>query len=264
MTDHEIFVFGSNLAGRHGRGAAKTAACLFGAERGQGEGFQGRSYALPTKDEKLRTLPLDEIAEHVRRFIVVADAHPYKTFRLTAIGCGLAGYSAEQIKPLFMPFPINVILPPEWMRSIALVCGGRDYQRSPDFIQGMHSAIQHFGYKAVISGSRNPPGLTLPDIHSAFGVDDMAMAYARDYHLPARNFPADWDRFGNAAGPIRNKRMLDEGKPDMILAFPGGRGTRNMIEKGLAAGIPVHRWAAEHWATITRLRSEQHELFDGR
>jgi hypothetical protein len=111
----EIFVFGSNLAGRHGKGAALSARLNHGAVYGQGEGLQGRSYAIPTKDENIRTLPLDAIAASVAGFIDFALSRPDLTFKVTPIGCGLAGYKPEQISWMFdAPCPRNVVLPPEF------------------------------------------------------------------------------------------------------------------------------------------------------
>lgn len=110
----EIFVFGSNLAGRHGKGAAQFALIHCGAKYGVGEGLQGDSYAIPTKDENLTTLPLDEISKHVERFKKFATAHLDWRFRVTAIGCGLAGYNAIQIGPMFRGAPSNCLLPNEF------------------------------------------------------------------------------------------------------------------------------------------------------
>jgi hypothetical protein len=109
--DVEIFVFGSNLAGRHGRGAALAARYRHGAIYGQGEGLQGRSYAIPTKDAKLQPLRLAYIVAHVLRFLAFAGDHPELTFRVTPIGCGLAGFTPAQIAPMFRDSPGNVILP---------------------------------------------------------------------------------------------------------------------------------------------------------
>lgn len=106
-----VFVFGSNLAGRHGKGAALWARQHRGAVYGRGEGHHGNSYAIPTKDEQLRTLHLDEIARHVRTFVAYANTHTDLQFELTPIGCGLAGYSPADIAPLFAGAPANVILP---------------------------------------------------------------------------------------------------------------------------------------------------------
>jgi hypothetical protein len=112
----EIFVFGSNLAGRHGMGAALCARTYHGAIYGRSVGRQGQSYAIPTKDKRIKALPLEAISEHVRTFIEYAAAHPELTFRLTAIGCGLAGYKPAQIAPMFASAPPNVIKPPEFVR----------------------------------------------------------------------------------------------------------------------------------------------------
>ena len=107
----QIFVFGSNLAGRHGAGAALHAKNCRGAIYGQGVGLQGSSYALPTKDFTLHSLPLDKIAEYAAQFIEFAAAHPELEFELTAVGCGLAGYAPAQIAPLFRSAPTNVCKP---------------------------------------------------------------------------------------------------------------------------------------------------------
>lgn len=111
LKENEIFVFGSNLAGRHGKGAAATARLLFGAKYGVGIGPTGQCYAIPTKDEKIRTLPLREIKKHVGDFIEYAYSHPNLRFLVTPIGTGLAGYTAEEIAPMFHGSPENVVLP---------------------------------------------------------------------------------------------------------------------------------------------------------
>jgi len=107
----EVFVFGSNLSGRHGKGAALVAAKKFGALRGQAWGPMGRCYAIATKDHQLQTLPLDDIREQVVNFLYYAKAHPHQRFLVTAIGCGLAGYSPKDIAPMFSDHPANVALP---------------------------------------------------------------------------------------------------------------------------------------------------------
>lgn len=115
----EIFVFGSNLAGRHGKGAALYAARKCGAIHGQGSGLQGNSYAIPTKDEYLRTISLQMVEYSVAIFKLFARGRPDLTFRLTPIGCGLAGYKPEQIAPMFKGAPANVILPVEFIRVLS-------------------------------------------------------------------------------------------------------------------------------------------------
>lgn len=110
----EIFVFGSNLAGRHGAGAAYDAMRFYGAILYQGEGLQGRSYALPTKDARIRTLPLEKIEAHVKEFKDFARSRPDLTFFVTPVGCGLAGYKRAQIKPFFRDMPENCYFSKSW------------------------------------------------------------------------------------------------------------------------------------------------------
>ena len=109
-----IFVFGSNLAGRHGAGAAKFAVKNHGAVYGQGWGLQGNSFAIPTKNANIQTLPLSTIKIYVERFKEFAEEHPELTFQLTPIGCGLAGYTYEDIGPMFKNSPSNVVIPKEF------------------------------------------------------------------------------------------------------------------------------------------------------
>ena len=109
-----IFVFGSNLAGRHGKGAALHARKNHGAIYGKGEGIQGRSYAIPTKDHNLDTLSLIRIKPYIDTFKEFAKQHPEMTFNVTRIGCGLAGYTDNDIAPMFKNCSNNVNLPPYW------------------------------------------------------------------------------------------------------------------------------------------------------
>lgn len=96
-----VFVFGSNLAGRHGKGAALEAANKYGAVRGVGHGRTGHAYAIPTKDRGLQPLELERIRLYISAFIFYANVHPELTFLVTRVGCGLAGYTEEQIRPMF-------------------------------------------------------------------------------------------------------------------------------------------------------------------
>lgn len=112
-----IFVFGSNLAGRHGKGAALEAREKWGAEYGVGEGRTGDAYAIPTKDGALRTRPLGNIELSVERFVAYAKEHPELEFVVSRVGCGLAGYTDEEIAPLFAGAPANCELPPGWRQK---------------------------------------------------------------------------------------------------------------------------------------------------
>lgn len=115
----EIFVFGSNLSGVHGAGAARLAYEKFGAEWGKGFGFTGQCFAIPTKNRSIRTMELERIKHFVDRFRQHAITSPHLTFLVTRIGCGLAGYKDEDMAPLFKGMPDNVLLPAEW-RAILL------------------------------------------------------------------------------------------------------------------------------------------------
>lgn len=97
LKPNEIFVFGSNLAGLHGGGAARTAMNKFGAVWGQGVGLQGQSYAIPTMHGGVH-----RIQPYVDEFIIFAEEHPEMNFLVTRIGCGIAGFKDEEISPLFV------------------------------------------------------------------------------------------------------------------------------------------------------------------
>lgn len=96
LKPNEVFVFGSNIAGFHGGGAARAAYNKFGAVWGQGVGMQGQSYAIPTMQGGVET-----IAPYVDEFIEYAKNHPDKRFLVTEIGCGIAGFAPEEMAPLF-------------------------------------------------------------------------------------------------------------------------------------------------------------------
>ena len=112
LKKNEIFVFGSNLAGAHGGGAARLACQRFGAVWGQGVGLQGQSYAIPTMQGGVET-----IKPYVDDFIEFARMHPELRFLVTRIGCGIAGFKPEEIAPLFAEAleMENVILPEDFV-----------------------------------------------------------------------------------------------------------------------------------------------------
>jgi O-acetyl-ADP-ribose deacetylase (regulator of RNase III) len=115
LSDNEIFVFGSNLHGMHGGGAARIAHQKFGAEWGIGVGMTGQCYAIPTMHGGI-----DAIKPYVDDFIDFAISHSELTFLVTKIGCGIAGFKIEDIAPLFIRAIAvdNIILPEEFVRVI--------------------------------------------------------------------------------------------------------------------------------------------------
>ena len=115
LKPNEIFVFGSNLAGSHGGGAARLAYNRFGAIWGQGVGLQGQSYAIPTMQGGVET-----VKPYVDEFICFAQTRPDLKFYVTQIGCGIAGFTVYEIAPLFTKAIDleNVILPKEFVEVL--------------------------------------------------------------------------------------------------------------------------------------------------
>lgn len=111
LPQDQVFVFGSNLAGKHHGNAAKTAQQYFGALEGVGRGWSGQSFAIATLNEHLQPMPLSQIEHYIDDFKIYTKNHPQQTYFITAVGCGGAGYSAKDIAPLFSGISDNVILP---------------------------------------------------------------------------------------------------------------------------------------------------------
>lgn len=242
-----VFVFGSNLAGVHGAGAALHAALWCGARRGQGEGPMGAQtvggavapacYALPTKASPHQTLSLELVADHVDRFLDYARQTPKLLYQVTRVGCGRAGFSDDQIAPLFDGAPANVLLPGMWLTqkdpSVArvIVAGSRGIKDRRAVFGKIEAATKRLWSKRgfeVVSGC-------------ARGVDTLAIEWAdgAGFSDSVAHFPAEWTRYGRAAGMIRNRQMSWYGT--MLLAFWDGKssGTRNMIEVAKEDGLHV-------------------------
>lgn len=115
----EVFVFGSNEAGRHGKGAALHARQQYGAEYGVGRGRTGSAYALPTKDRTLRPVSIEELRLNVDEFIRYAEAQSHERFILTPVGCGLAGFAASEVAAMLIGrLPRNVVLHSSWLEHL--------------------------------------------------------------------------------------------------------------------------------------------------
>jgi hypothetical protein len=116
-----------------------------------------------------------------------------------------------------------------------LVCGGRDYDDRTRFFHFMDRVLE------TIKGTGETPKRDVVIIHGAArGADTLADDYARERELRVIRYLADWKTHGRGAGPIRNKLMLTDGKPHVIIAFKGGNGTADMIQQGKKAGVPVY------------------------
>lgn len=121
----EIFVFGADLGGRHSSGDALTALRDHGAVYGRAVGLQGRSYAIPVRDETGKLLPLPVIAGYVQAFLRFAATYPQMRFRVTRLAAGRGGYRDEEMAPLFAGAPANCRLPPAWQRHLSAGKGRR-------------------------------------------------------------------------------------------------------------------------------------------
>lgn len=113
-----IFVFGSNLDGIHGAGAARYAYRQRGAQWGVGEGLTGSCYALPTKGHGITFMDLNTIRLHVALFLHFAANHPKLKFQVTQVGCGLGGWTASDIAPLFLGASSNVYFDTAWREHL--------------------------------------------------------------------------------------------------------------------------------------------------
>lgn len=231
----DIFVFGSNKAGVHGSGAAMDARRFYGAVHGVGEGFTGLCYALPTKMTPYFPMGLSEVRCHVEKFLEDARNHADLRFRLTRVGCGLAGFSDEDIAPMFFECSENVVLPGLWQRmkdgvtARLIVAGGREIT-DRGFV---------FGELDRLTGNLLKENVVTEVCGEARGVDVIGREWAELKGLVVDSFPANWDAHGKAAGMMRNKLMANHGTH--LVAFWDGesRGTKQMIDVARSFGLVV-------------------------
>lgn len=255
MEKNEIFVFGSNRKGIHGAGAAKFAMSWCDARYGTGEGLTGRSYALPTKNSPSVSLSFDELRESVDRFKHVARAKPDLTFIVSRVGCGLAGFTDDQVAPLFFDAPDNCRLPGVWMRRkdpdvVRLVVAGSRNLNSSEAGQWM---VDHLN--AFVSALPEDQSSRLEIVSGgARGVDNAAAAWARYNRFTFVEFLAQWNRFGMSAGYVRNTEMALYGTH--LAAFWDGesRGTAHMIEAAKGGSLQVEVFKRDA-ATIAQRKS---------
>ena len=107
-----------------------------------------------------------------------------------------------------------------------LVCGSRDFTNRAFLFKALDGLHGEYGFSVVIHGAYR-------------GADQLAKDWAESRGIPDDPYPADWKRLGSPAGPIRNQRMIDEGKPELVIAFPGQKGTRDMKRRANKAGLKV-------------------------
>jgi hypothetical protein len=238
LIDHSpwVFTFGSDLAGRHGNGTALTAQRHYGASRDVPAGFSGQSYAIPTKDENLQTLPLDLVVRHIQVFVQYAIENPDKAFQVTRIGCGLAGYRDEDIAPHFFDAPANVLLPRRWEQIFrpdnvfrVVIAGSRgitDYAHIKQTAFKMLEPKSKTHQIEIVSGD-------------APGVDKLGIRFAKELGLPLYRVPAHWKKWDKPAGHLRNGVM--GWMSDGLLAFWDGAspGTKGMINDAQRESLQV-------------------------
>ena len=150
LADDQVFVFGSNMNGNHAGGAARVAVEKFGAIEGQAEGLQGQSYAIPTLSKKMQKLALSTVSKSLDTLISFAAENEHLTFFVTKIGCGIAGYSIEDIASVFKAkdFPSNVVLPMEF----SLIRGYKGFDKNMkcrDFQYAKNSTFEMDGEAAA-------------------------------------------------------------------------------------------------------------------
>ncbi len=140
LTESQVFVFGSNESGIHGAGAARMALDHFGAKIGKGFGPMGQSFGIPTKDWQIKVLPLSVVEFYVKRFEAFVNLVDDREFLVTKIGCGLAGFTPDQIAPMFAGMRNNkkVWLPQDFI----------------DIIDGNYVKINEHGRTEIYRGGK--------------------------------------------------------------------------------------------------------------
>ena len=255
--DDEVLVFGSNLEGRHGKGAALEAREKFGAKQGQARGRQGQSYAIPTKDLKVnKGLPLSSIKKDIDEFLDYAEAHPDERFFFSALGTGLAGHSPKDIAGLISRTPSNVRFDPKIGDLI-----GRETKKATSNIV-VHSglaagadtawakAADESGIKTIGHSFKGHSGSgTRPSLEVRNELTESQLKEA-DVHLKKANEVLNRPT-GNMSEFVRNllrRNYYQIKDSEAVLAvskiLPGGKvvdgGTGWAVQMGIDMGKPVY------------------------
>jgi len=281
LKDNEIFVFGSNTEGRHGKGAAKQAM-TFGAVYSNPEGIQGNTYAVVTKDLTTRSLyPLELIAQGVNKLYKYAEEHTDKVFLITKLGCGLGGHSIQDIGGIFKSIttPDNVVLPIEFV-SKSFTYAGIGSRSTPDNILNLMSRVavrlEELGYTLLSGGAEGADKAFASDVSKKEvyipwegfnNINNGIVKNSLEANSIASKYHPVWDRLSQGAKKLmaRNMHQIlgeDLKTPvDFVLCWtPDGAetstssrtgGTGQAIRLAIDKGIPVFNMANKD--SLTRL-----------
>ena len=260
-----VFVFGSNLAGRHGKGAALDAKNTYGAVQGVGKGLTGRSYALPTKGEKLEKLELEDIKYYVDEFIDFAEKNPNKTFYVTSFGTGLAGNKVEDIATMFDRIPSNVkfTAEPNGSRNIlgtaindlrnAKPIKASELEPAPmtmgkvDLFRGENSFLSNMSDSPIIIN-----GESYPTVEHAFQAAKFSDPAKRKAIAEAKT-AADAKRLGKQSGmrPDWNERRVKIMEDILRAKFDQNAELKQkLIDTGDTELIEGNTWGDKFWGQV--------------
>jgi hypothetical protein len=233
--DRFVFVFGSNLAGRHGAGAARYAATHHGAQAGVGQGPTGTAWAVPTKDQKLKPLPLERVLKELSLFFESAEQSPDTEFRLSRVGCGLAGLDEKAIRQHCLDHaPENVILPGTWaqVRNPAIkrviVTGSRYFCDTFRAYKALNATVSKIGPFEIVSAGHN-------------GAEEIGEFYAVDHRLPFRRFPVRWDLAGRDALTMCEEMMVWYSTHLLVFSSLKDRDhSSSIVAAARRAGLKIH------------------------
>jgi hypothetical protein len=196
-----VFVFGSNLSGKHQDGVAAFAAKHYKAEFGIGEGPTGKSYAVPIADEHLENLPIIDIQWHVEQLLAYARTQREARFQLTRLGCGVGGFTDMQLAPMFKKTSDNLFVPGRWMAI------NHQLDRARLFVEG-DSTFTAERIEKTLNECTLPWGPNIEVVTTGVGVvNDIVRAWARRKDLPWTPFLADHTRFGEEADEILDTQI---------------------------------------------------------
>lgn len=208
LVTEPVFVFGSNIAGRHDGGAGAFAVAFHGAVAGQGSGPQGNSYAIPTQNSEFQALPLAVIKNYVDGFLQYAEKHSPQLFQVTRVGCGSAEYKDEQMAPLFKRAGANCLLPGLWLRVLGSTSTPRIIILDPLALLGHQNAQQcldeYFSLNLPLWGAKSVEIVSVGQSKSLVAND----AYARRRKFRHRIIGANPDYYGAEADLARNTKAV--------------------------------------------------------